>query len=83
MEKIKICRDGFIWRLISSEDAISLYVNCNTEIYQLYDDETEALVDSFEDLKSSAARGGYFGIEVGYFQELAKEYYSNYERKLD
>ncbi len=61
---MKITKDGFVWLLISKEQAIAQWsIENGLELFLLYDDETEGEPNSIEDIE---AHKGEFGIEVGY-----------------
>ena len=47
--------------------AMHFYENENVEIFRIYEDNTEGAVESVEDLRDNAERGGIFGIEKDTF----------------
>ena len=57
--------DGFIWEIINYEEAPALFLR-GEEIYKLYDDESEGLVESLDDLHDAINKGINLGIEVGF-----------------
>lgn len=65
--RIKVCNDGFMWFVLSKEQALALWIEGSTEIYKLYDDETEGMCDSIEDLIS---HNGDFGLDIGFVKDI-------------
>lgn len=63
--KMKRMDDGFVWKILTKEEARVLYGTM--EVYKLYDDGSEGLVESEEEIES---HGGQFGIEVGFAVEI-------------
>jgi hypothetical protein len=58
----------FIWKVISSDMAYALISNDIYDVYALYEDDTEALVEDaqhFHELNSKMPENINFGIEVG------------------
>ncbi|WP_161781394.1 hypothetical protein [Porphyromonas gulae] len=62
---MRITEDGFVWKTISAKAAELLFNAGEEEVYVLYDDDSEGLVDTPERLKEATERGCPFGIEVG------------------
>lgn len=63
---MKITRDGFVWKLITAEEARKIWDAEIFEIYKLYDDDSEGLIESEERLlEEIAAAGSQLAIEVG------------------
>ncbi len=67
MKRVKICEDGFVWHVLTESEAkrAMQYV----EVYKLYDDDSEALIESESEIKTHIRRGGYVGVEVGYIND--------------
>lgn len=63
---MKITQDGFVWKAISAKAAELLFSAGEEEIYILYDDDSEGLVETDEQLKEATERGCRFGVEVGW-----------------
>ncbi len=55
-------KKNFYWEVINPKKAIELYKN-GTEIYKLFDDDTESLVESEHDLNDAIDLGIDLGIE--------------------
>lgn len=62
---MKITEDSFVWKTISAKAAELLFNAGEEEIYILYDDDSEGLVETPEQLKEAVERGCQFGVEVG------------------
>ena len=58
---IGIDADGFCWQIISSTDAIQR-LNENREVYALYEDGCESLVESVSEIDEDTT----YGIELGF-----------------
>lgn len=65
--KTKVCNDGFMWLVLSRKQAFALWLEGSTEIYKLYDDETEGACESIEDLFTHNVS---FGIELGFVNDI-------------
>ncbi|MGL5690438.1 MAG: hypothetical protein ACRDD8_06405 [Bacteroidales bacterium] len=64
---MKMCKDGFVWKIITHEQAIDLFINCKSmQVFCLYDDDSESLVETKDDLDKHISGHGKFGIEVGF-----------------
>lgn len=67
----KTCSDGFVWLLITPDQARKLW---ETEVFtlcRLYDDDSEAEIESDKDLEETIERGCQIGIEVGFIFQLS------------
>jgi hypothetical protein len=58
--------DGFIWRILSEEEAIHMFESGEYDLYLLYGDGSEALIYSREELSGALERGMDVAIEVGF-----------------
>lgn len=66
MNTIKVTeRDSFVWLLVS-EKAKEIYNSGLFALYVLYDDDSETLVEEYEQLDDALANGLTIGIEVGF-----------------
>lgn len=54
----------FFWRIISNNEARHLFYNGRVEIFRLYDDGSEGVIDSKVDLEDSIKSGYILGIEA-------------------
>lgn len=57
--------DGFAW-LIVTDKAKEIFSSELFELYTLYDDGTEGLIETFEDLKMALDNGLDIGISLGH-----------------
>ena len=65
MEKnYKITSDGFIW-LIVTDKAKEIFNSGLFALYNLYEDESESLIETHEQLIEALEMGNEIGIEVG------------------
>jgi len=62
--KIKIV-DNFVW-LVVTDKAEEIYFSDLFELYALYDDGSESLIESFEHLATEIEKGIEIGVEVGH-----------------
>lgn len=70
-QKTKICADGFVWLVVEHEQARKLYKADAISLYTLYNDESEALIESEEKLEETIEKGLQTGIEVGFLSDLS------------
>lgn len=66
---MKIIKDGFVWKLLTAEEAEKLWDLDIFEIYKLYDDDSEGLIETKEQLEEALGCGCQLGIEVGKLPE--------------
>jgi len=62
---MRITIDGFVWLLVTDK-AKDIWNSGLFSLYKLYDDDTEALLETFEDLDLALEGGFDIGIEVGH-----------------
>lgn len=67
MKRVKITEDGFVWHVHSEAEARRLFGE--QTLYALYDDDTEAEIESMEELDTMFRRGIYVGTEVGFMDD--------------
>jgi hypothetical protein len=66
MSTIRVTKnDSFVWLLVS-EKAKEIFASGLFALYVLYDDDSEALIDDYEQLNDALANGLSIGIEVGF-----------------
>lgn len=73
MDNIKITADGFVW-LIVTDSAKELWSSGALTIYRLYDDGTEALIESYDDINAALENGEDIGVEVAHLGALNDSY---------
>ena len=67
---MKITKDGFVWKIITPDEAKCIFSSKGLPIYKLYDNDTESLIESFEEIEEMFYKDLQIGIEVG---QLSKE----------
>jgi hypothetical protein len=72
MIAIKQCKDGFVWALVSVDTAKTLVYENKTEVYRLYDDDSEGLIEDVSEIDPHASRGGQFGVELHLMKPITK-----------
>ena len=70
MEQIKIESDGFAWLVISKETAEFIFKNNLQKVYLLYDDESNGLCESIEEIRKANCD---LGVELGFCHSTAFE----------
>ena len=65
---MKVMDDGFVWKLINKDKAKQILMLGLFELYALYNDGSESLIQNFEDLDDAFDNGDKVGIEVGYLK---------------
>lgn len=63
--KIKIIKDGFVW-LVVTEKAKEVFQSGLFELYVVHQDESEYLIQTYEDLITALDSGNHICIEVGW-----------------
>lgn len=71
--------DNYIWEIINYKQAMEIFASDKEEIFILYDDDSEGLVESEEELMKAIERGCTFGIGLG-FASREKEIMEAVER---
>ena len=74
---IKICPDGFVWKKLTSSETRKLFMANIFDLFKLYDDNSEGLIESEEELEECLNDGVDIGIEVGFCHEADEEYIEN------
>ena len=67
---MKITKDGLVWKIITPDEAKCIFSSKGLPIYKLYDNDTESLIESFEEIEEIFYKDLQIGIEVG---QLSKE----------
>jgi hypothetical protein len=66
MSTIRVTKnDSFVWLLVS-EKAKEIFASGLFALYVLYDDDSESLIDDYEQLDNALTNGLSIGIEVGF-----------------
>lgn len=76
---IKVCEDGFVWKVLPKNEAMVLWNAGVFPLYCLYSDDSEGQIDSEEELKEAIFKGIPIGIEVGYLPKgwMPSQYIAN------
>lgn len=74
MEGLKVTKDGFVWKLIGYDTAKTFWYMQVAEIYRLYDDDSEALIESVDELNRTIRIGLQIGVEIGFIKDMEKEW---------
>lgn len=72
--KTKVLADGFVWLIVTNEQARQLWETETFALYTLYDDDSEGLIETEEDLENSIHRSCPIGIEIGFLSQLSSSY---------
>lgn len=72
--KTKVLADGFVWLVISNEQAQQLWKTEAFTLYTLYDDDSESMIETEEDLENSIRQSRPIGIEVGFLSKLSNSF---------
>jgi hypothetical protein len=62
---MKITADNFVWLLVT-EKAKEIWNSGLFSLYIIYEDESESLIEDFDDLNKALENGLSIGIEVGF-----------------
>lgn len=73
MNNIKITKDGFVWLLVN-ESAKELFSSGSLSIYRLHEDDSESLIQSYDDINSALECGENIGVEVTFIKNLNEKH---------
>lgn len=73
---MKVNQDGFVWRILSTEEARFIWEHQLMELYVLYNDDSEGLIES-KDALEQALQDWCVGIEVGHLTGSESDYLMN------
>jgi hypothetical protein len=62
---MKVMQDGFVYKLVSGEKAKDVFAFGLFELYIIWDDDSESLIDNWMSLNESLEKGFDIGIPVG------------------
>lgn len=72
---LKVCdKDGFVWLVLTTEQARKLWKIDVFPLYVLYNDDSESMIESEEELENDIRQGFPIGIEVGFLSEMGEVY---------
>jgi hypothetical protein len=69
---MKITKDNFVW-LIVTDNAVEIWDKKVFDLYILYDDDSESLVENYKELVLAIDNGLQIGIEVGHIELKPKQ----------
>lgn len=70
---MKITKDGFVWLTVNSDKATEIWKKAVFNLFILYHDGSEGLIESKIQLANAIACGMQIGIEVGEIEKLDKQ----------
>jgi replicative DNA helicase len=65
---MKITRDNFVWKLVTEDQAEFIFSLELFPLYALHSDESESLIETFDEIKTIFENGEKVGIEVGFIK---------------
>lgn len=68
-DNVVVTDDGFVWMVISKDEAYRLFDLEKREIYRLYDDDSDAIIESEDQIDTHEGR---FAIEVGKVDDIKR-----------
>ena len=71
MKRVKINDDGFVWHVHTKAEEKRMFGE--QTLYAMYDDDTEAEIESEEELEEMFRRGIYVGTEDGFIDDNLNE----------
>ena len=66
---IKVTEDNFVWKVLTEGQAKFVFISGVFELYILYIDESETLVESIEQIEKAIKEGAELAIEVGFYDK--------------
>lgn len=67
---MKVMKDGFVYKLVTTEKAKQILYQNLFELYSIYDDDSESLIETLSDLDRAIEQGNEIGIPVGLTNKL-------------
>ena len=65
---IKVTQDDFVWKVLTESQAKFIFISGIFELYLLFDDGTDTLVESIDEIYVAAKEGAQLVIEVGFYE---------------
>ena len=69
---MKTTKDNFIYKIVTDKSK-DIFNSGLFELYALHNDESESLINTFDELNNHLENGLEIGIEVGYFEPKENE----------
>lgn len=66
---IRVTEDNFVWRILSEGQAKFVFVSGVFDLYILYVDESDTLVESISEIEKAIKEGAQLAIEVGFIEK--------------
>jgi hypothetical protein len=66
---MKITQDDFVWKILTKNQAKFIFISGIFDLYLLFDDESDTLVESIEEIDTAAKNGLQLAIEVGFYEK--------------
>lgn len=66
----KVTKDGFVWLIVDDSTAKAIYAGGNKDLYILYNDGSECLIEDANRLLQSIDDHMQIGLEVGFVKDL-------------
>jgi hypothetical protein len=63
---MKVTADNFVWKLVTIEQAEFIFSLDLFPLYALYEDDSESLIENYDEIKEYTDNGCSLGIEVGF-----------------
>ena len=65
---IKVTDDTFVWKILTEAQAKFIFISGIFELYLLFDDQTDTLVESIDEIYTAADFNAELAIEVGFYE---------------
>jgi len=65
---MKVTQDNFVWKLVTQEQAEFIFSLELFNLYTLHSDDSESLIETFDEIKTIFENGAKVGIEVGFIK---------------
>lgn len=70
-KNIIVCEDGFVWKVLSEEEADKVFISSIFELYRLDSgDYADTLIESKYDIRKAFEYDHYVCIEVGFIPKI-------------
>lgn len=71
---MKVTADNFVWKLVTEEQAEFIFALDLFPLYALYKDDSESLIENYDEIKEYSENGCSLGIEVGHLNKKEDEH---------
>jgi hypothetical protein len=68
-KNMKVTQDNFVWKLVTEEQAEIIFSLEIFDLYAIYYDDSESLIENYDEIRSTFAKGIKVGIEVGFIKK--------------